>query len=242
MSLHDDTIYALVHSPLVGGLTWQLVAHDLQGRGLNVIVPLLTDQAEPTEPFWKQQVASVSQALIQIPSSQAVILVGHSGGGPLLPAIGQALTNPVTAYVFVDAGVPRDGASRLDLMKSEDPEWAEQFHQELLQGQKYPSWGEDDLREIVPDDDLRRKLVTEINPHPLSFFTEPIPVFEGWPDAPCAYIKFSAPYDRVTEQAQQAGWLVRQMAAGHFHMLVKPRAVTDVIIASVEELRRREAN
>jgi len=242
MPLHDDIIYVLVHSPLVGGLTWKLVAHELQGRGLNVIVPLLTDQAESTDPFWKQHVASVSQALIQIPSSQAVILVAHSGGGPLLPVIGQALTNPVTAYVFVDAGIPRDGASRLDLMKLEDPEWAEQFHQELLQGKKYPSWGEDDLREIVPDDELRRKLVTEINPRTLSFFTEPIPVFEGWPDAPCAYIKFSAPYDRVAEQAQQGDWLVRQMKAGHFHMLVNPPAVTDMIIATVEELRRWEAH
>jgi hypothetical protein len=78
------------------------------------------------------------------------------------------------------------------------------------------SWGEDDFRDLVPDDGLRRKLVTEINPRPLSFFTEPIPVFEGWPDVPCAYIKFSAPYERVAQQAQQAGWFVHQVEAGHF--------------------------
>ena len=68
------------------------------------------------------------------------------------------------------------------------------------------------------------------------FFAEPIPVFSGWPDAPCAYIKFSAPYDWDFRQAKQAGWLVREVNAGHFHMLVDPSVVTDVIVDLVEEL------
>jgi hypothetical protein len=121
-------------------------------------------------------------------------------------------------------------------MRSQNQQWAEYFHQALLRGERFPMWNEEDLREVIPDDNLRRKMVAEINPRALPFFTEPIPVFAGWPDAPCAYIKFSASYDWDFRQAQQAGWLVREVNAGHFHMLVDPAVVTNVLVATVEEL------
>jgi hypothetical protein len=76
-------------------------------------------------------------------------------------------------------------------------------------------------------------MVSEIRPRGVSFFTEPIPVFAGWPDAPCVYIRFSAPYDRSAAQAMASDWLVYDLDAGHFHMLVNPVAVTDMIINSV---------
>jgi hypothetical protein len=76
-------------------------------------------------------------------------------------------------------------------------------------------------------------MVSEIRPRGVSFFTEPIPVSASWPDAPCVYIRFSAPYDRAAAQARAADWLVYDLDAGHFHMLVNPVAVTDMIINSV---------
>lgn len=236
--MYDDTVYVLIHSPLVGGLTWKLVAHQMYERGLNVVVPTLTDLAASGSPFWKQHVQSVSQALTHLPGNQPLTLVAHSGAGPLLPAIRQVLDNPVTAYVFVDAGIPRDSASRLDLMKWEDPEWAEQFQQGLVSGKRYPAWSVDDLREVIPDDALRRGMVIEIQPRSLPFFTEPIPVFAGWPDAPCAYLWFSASYEKDAAEAQQAGWPVRRMRAGHFHMLVDPVVVTDMIVEVAHEVKR----
>jgi len=138
--------------------------------------------------------------------------------------------------VFVDAGIPRDGATRLDLMKSEDPEWAAQFQQELERGERFPNWSFDDLQEVIPDKSLRQQMVTEIRPRGLSFFTEPIPVFDGWPDAPCMYIQFSAPYQAPAAQAKQAGWRTHELEAGHFHMLVDAQAVTDLIVRSVNEI------
>ncbi len=97
----------------------------------------------------------------------------------------------------------------------------------------FPDWSFDDLQEVIPDENLRRQMVSEIRPRGVSFFTEPIPVFAGWPDAPCVYIRFSAPYDRSAAQAMAADWLVYDLDAGHFHMLVNPVAVTDMIINSV---------
>jgi hypothetical protein len=235
VEMPSDHIFVLIHSPLVGPLTWRLVADQMRHKGLNVGVPTLVDSPDSKEPFWKQHAESVSEALAQIPKGTFVTLVAHSGAGPLLPAIRQLLANPVSAYVFVDAGIPHDGASRLDLMKSEDSEWAEHFQKELESGGYFPNWSFDDLQEVIPDESLREQMVAEIRPRGLDFFTENILVFDGWPDAPCIYIRFSSPYKHPATQALQAGWDTYEMEAGHFHMLVDPVAVTNLIVKAVSK-------
>ena len=231
--------FVLLHSPLVGPLTWQLVHSEMKQRGIEVIAPTLTDRPNSPHPFWQQHAQSVVEYLSPIPEIQHIVLVAHSGAGPLLPIIRQSAVQPIGGYVFVDAGIPRNNSSRIDLMSLQNPQWAEQFYRTLLQGSTFPTWGEAELRDIIPDDALRRKMVAEINPRSLSFFTEPIPVFSAWPDAPCAYIKFSAPYNWDFEQAKAADWYVRAVKAGHFHMLLDPSGVTNLIVEAIWELREQ---
>lgn len=228
--------YALIHSPLVGPFTWELVYEALRSQGLKAIVPLLQDDPNSALPYWQQHAEAVARDLAQIPEKESIVLVAHSGAGPLLPAIRHRLYHTIGAYVFVDAGIPGDGLSRLELMKLEDEEWAEQFHMALLNGEQFPTWTDDDLREIIPDADARRKLVAEIQPRSLAFFTEPIPGYKGWPDAPCIYIKFSESYDWDWVQAKQNRWDVYELNAGHFHMLVEPSEVADLIVKSVHRV------
>ena len=234
--MNNKNMYVLIHSPLVGPLTWKLVADEMRQRDINVVVPTLVDSPESGKPNWKQHVKSVSQSLANIPKDTFVTLVGHSGAGPLLPAIRETLPNPVNAYVFVDAGLPRAGATRLDLMNSEDSGWAKEFQAYLEGGGSFPNWSSDDLREILPDEKLRAQMVAEIHPRALDFFTEAIPVFAGWPDAPCVYILFSEPYKRAAAQARELGWPTYELEAGHFHMLVDTKAVTDLITEAVNRL------
>jgi hypothetical protein len=231
--MSKTNVYILIHSPLVGSLTWKLVADELRQRGLEVIVPTLIDSPDSEKPYWKQHTESVAQALSQISNAVSVTLVAHSGAGPLLPAIRAELANPIHAYVFVDAGTSHDGATRLELMRSEDPEWAKQFQEYMESGGHFPNWSVEDLKEVIPDDSLRAQMVTEIQPRALDFFTEPIPVFEGWPDAPCAYIVFGEPYKSAALQARESGWKTYELEAGHFHMLVDPKAVTELILKAV---------
>lgn len=229
--------FVLIHSPLVGPLTWSHVAAELQTRGQDVLVPILEDSSESAEPFWKQHAESVSRSLAEFPRESHLTLVAHSGAGPLLPVIRDSIANPIHAYVFVDAGIPRAGASRLDLMKTEDPEWAAQFEQELANGARFPNWSFEDLREVLPNESLRQQMVAELQPRGLGFFSEPIPVFDAWPDAPCIYIHFSRAYDQPAALAVEKGWIVEQLKAGHFHMLVDPGTVTDRIIDSLGSIR-----
>lgn len=234
--MQENITYALIHSPLVGPYTWQLVYQALIGRELKAIVPTLLDNPDSTVPYWQQHAESVARDLAQLPPKESLVLVAHSGAGPLLPAIRHRLTHSICAYMFVDAGIPRDGLSRIEIMKLEDQGWAEQFHKTLLDGEQFPTWTEDDLREIIPDRESRQTLVAEIRPRSLPFFTEPIPVYDGWPDAPCIYIKFSDAYKWDAVQAKQLGWRVDELKAGHFHMLVEPLIVANLIVESVQNL------
>lgn len=233
-----NNVYVLIHSPLVGPLTWSRVADEIRKRGREVLVPTLEEAPGSNEPFWKQHSDSISQSLAGVHTEIPVILVGHSGAGPLLPVFRQSFPNPILAYVFVDAGIPRNGASRLDLMKSEDPEWADDFQQELEAGGSFPSWSMEDLQEVIPDQTLRRRMIAELHPREMDFFTEPIPVFNGWPDAPCVYIQFSAAYDQPAAQARETGWPVYELQAGHFHMLVDAATVAIRILEAVDKIRK----
>jgi hypothetical protein len=234
--MNKNIVYVLIHSPLVGPLTWKLVAEEMRRRNIEVIVPTLVDAPNSEEPYWKLHAESVSQALAQVPQDTPLTLVAHSGTGPLLPAIRESLANPVHAYVFVDAGIPQDGATRLDLMQSEASDWAKEFQEYLEGGGYFPNWSMEDLIDILPDDELRAQMVAEIHPRALNFFTEPIPVFDGWPDAPCVYILLSEPYKRAAVQARESGWPTYELEAGHFHMLVDANAVTDLILEGVNKL------
>jgi hypothetical protein len=89
---------------------------------------------------------------------------------------------------------------------------------------------------LIPNGEVRQRLLAEMRPRKLDFFSEPIPVFHGWPDAPCGYIQLSPAYDFAFRQAQRNGWIVVKIDAGHFHMLVEPRQVVEMMLEVVTQL------
>ncbi len=223
-------VFVLIHSPLVGPLTWSLVAEDLRRRGVEAVVPVLRDDAGSGLPSWRQHAASVTQAVESLPRDRALVLVGHSGAGPLLPTIGESCDRRSRAYLFVDAALPLDGQSRLNDMEADDAEFARQLRQRLASGGRFPDWSEEDLRAVIPNDRLRRDMVAELRPRPLAFFEERVPGFAAGPDAPCAYLRFSDPYVQAATRARQAGWAYHELDGGHFHMLVDPTTVADALL------------
>ena len=218
--------FVLVHSPLVGPLTWVPVAEELRRMGVSAIAPPLPDAREVGPPYWMRHAEAVAQAMKELPAGEPLILVGHSGAGMLLPAIREVSKRPVAGYIFVDAGVPHDGMSRLDFFEGEE---ANAFR-ERATGGFIPTWSEDDLAEVIPDAEMRHRFVGELTPLPLAVYEEPLPVFEGWPDAPCGYLQFSPFYAPYAEQARREGWAYRRLEGGHFHMLVEPKAVANALV------------
>jgi len=222
-------VVVLIHSPLVGPITWAMVADSLRQKGAAAAVPALTSAKTGEGPFWKLHARLVARALRKFPAGRSVLLVGHSGAGPLLPAVRQAIANPAAGYLFVDAGWPVDGKSRLDLF--DDPQAVEMFHAGARNG-LLPTWSDADLKSVIPDDAIRGRFVDDLRPLPLAVYEEALPVFSGWPDAPCGYLRFgkNPAYDRAEDQAQRAGCRMVQLEGEHFHMLVDPQAVTVALI------------
>lgn len=220
-------VFVLVHSPLVGPLTWGPVAAELRGRGYPVVVPALRagETAEP--PYWRQHVTATMAALDSVDATRPLVLVGHSGGGVLLPAIATAAGRPVAAYLFVDADLPHNGRNRLG--RFGDAADAEAFRA-AAPGGLIPTWTEADLAEVIPDAALRAAFVAELRPLPLAVYEEPIPVPAAWPDAPGGYLQFSAPYDAAAAEARTLGWPLLARPSGHFQMLVDPAGVTDALL------------
>jgi hypothetical protein len=231
-----NSLVVLVHSPLVGPSSWSMVADQLQQRKVDVLVPKLTDRDDSHFPYWDQHTESVKQALADVPQERRVVLVGHSGAGPLLPAIHRAIAQPVAACLFVDASLPHPGRSRLDELAINAPDLSQKLRPFLFAGGSYPTWGAEELREILPDTFIRDQLLAELHPRHLRFFEEKMP--EVWPHAPCGYMLFSEAYLRQLEQAQRAGWPSRLFHAGHFHTLVDPAAVTNGMVELLAELER----
>jgi len=224
-----DNYFILIHSPLVGPLTWSLVAEDMRRHGIDALAPTL-HEGDNGLPYWRQFVTAMLGALEAVPADRALTLIGHSGAGPLLPTIGRNSGRRIGAYIFVDAGLPLGGRSRLEGMEASDPTTAAHLRQHLAAGGRFPEWSEEDLRDALPDVRLRRQMVAEVRPQPLAFFEEPIPGFANGPDAPCGYLKFSPPYALEAERAQQDGWAYRGIEAKHFHMLVDPAGVATALI------------
>lgn len=233
LTVSRTPVFVLIHSPLVGPTTWQSVADEMRRRGFDVVVPNLRTKEGTSVPYWKQHALSVGIALKNIPAGRKLILVAHSGGGMLLPAVRQVTGRRVGAYVFVDAMIPENMKSRLDLFGSLDA--ATEFRRSAKNGY-LPTWTDEDLREDIPDNALRRRFVTELRPLPIAVYEEPIPVFIGWPDAPCGYLQFTPTYDIGRRKAEASGWIYNRMDGGHFHMLFDPQAVTTALIKMVEQM------
>lgn len=223
-------VVVLLHSPLVGPLTWAPVSRELRQRSIDTVLPVLMDQGSSDVPYWVQHAAAVARRLEPLPPDTGLILVGHSGAGPLLPAIGAFSSHPIAGYIFVDASLPHPGQSRLQDLEAGDPDFGTDVRNDLEAGGSFPQWTDEDLREVVPDEGLRQGMLAELHPRNLAFFEEQLPHFENWPSTPCAYVKFSPAYDYPAQQARERHWPYREFDAGHFHMLVDPPAVTEAIL------------
>ena len=217
----------LVHSPLVGPSTWQLTARALRRLGLSTTIPDLTGVASASSPRVDAAVRAVA-ATVQ--PEVPLVLVGHSGAGPLLPVIGGAVAAPVVAYLFVDAGLPPvAGAAQLI-----PPEFRAHLgtiaHDGVL-----PPWNEwfepDAMAMLLPDDDVRRQVEEELPRLPVDYFDEAPEVSPNWSNTPCAYLRLSPQYDDAAMAADQRGSPVERTNGTHLSTVTDPQTTAELLIA-----------
>jgi hypothetical protein len=224
----------LIHSPVVGPFTWAGVASALRRQGIAVVVPSLLVALRRPPPFWQQIAEAAAQSVRAARPTHSVALIAHSGAGPLLPVIGSTLGVPVGAYVFVDAGMPRSGTTAFERA----PGLGELLRPLARDGWVPPWsdwWGDAAMRAHLPDDELRARFLSELQPLPLALFEERLPA-TPWPDAPCAYLQLSAAYDAEAAEVRRQGWPYVRLNSHHLGMLTAPVAISDALVRLVGAL------
>jgi hypothetical protein len=221
-------VFVLVHSPLLGPGAWELVARALEQRGRSAVVPSLLGVTEEPRPAWRE----VGEALVGASVRRGrVVLAGHSGAGPLLPAIAASFSDDAAGLVFVDAFLPpASGTVRLV-----PAEYLGELSALAADGVVPPwsSWfGDEVMRDLLPDPAQRAHVEAAMPRLPLSFLQSDVPVPDGWDRHPCAYLLLSPqPYAPSAADARARGWPVTEIERGrHLDLLRRPAAVATALL------------
>ncbi len=208
----------LVHSPLIGPASWDLVAVSLAGQGYQVSIPDLTGTVAGGPPYCSRQAEVIARGA----AGQPVIFIGHSGAGPLLAAAG-AIAGRASGYVYVDAGLPIPGKT---WMETVPPDLAAQVREMADDHGWLPPWpqwwGDEELAALIPDPGTRKRFVGGCPRLPLAMFEEIHPPAPGWPDTPAAYLLLSEAYRDEADRARALGWPVAEHPSHHLALLTDP--------------------
>ena len=137
--------FVLVHPAWMGGWCWNKVAVPLRELGHVVHAPTLTGLAERAHlaspdvglRTHAEDVASV----VVFDDLRDVILVGTSSGGTVITDVASRVSDRIGSLVYLDAFLPSDGESTVDLMPPERREELEKLVETDGDGWLLPRFG-----------------------------------------------------------------------------------------------------
>jgi pimeloyl-ACP methyl ester carboxylesterase len=111
--------FVLVHGAWHGGWCWQRVADRLRGGGHTVFTPTLTGLGERAHLLRAGiDLKTHSTDIVNVMTWERltdVVLCGHSYGGFVISGVAEKTSSAIRSIVFLDAFVPKNGDSVLDL-------------------------------------------------------------------------------------------------------------------------------
>jgi pimeloyl-ACP methyl ester carboxylesterase len=238
--------FVLVHPAWFGGWCWKKVSPLLQARGHAVHTPTLTGLGERVH-LARPEVGLDTHVddvvnLLTYEDLHDVVLAGNSSGGLVITGVADRAPERIGHLVYLDAFVPEDGQSMLDIIPPERRPVMEKLVQTEGHGWLLPRFApapwETFAREswrITDEADLRWML-PRLAPTPFGHFRDPVrrrnPQAET---APRTYIRCvgwpNASFDRYAEAARRgAGWRYRELAASHIAYITQPRDVAEVLL------------
>jgi pimeloyl-ACP methyl ester carboxylesterase len=169
-----------------------------------------------------------------------VVLVGHSYGGAVISEA--ALSDPdVKSLVYVDAFVPAEGESLLDLLNSAGPVDPTQLFDTI----PYPNAPEGDVDLYLKKEAFgpgfanglskteQASFYAKQRPITFSAVNEKASATQSWKILPSWYVAgtqdASIPLDLQLKMADRAGSTVTEVKAGHLAMVKEPKKVAKVI-------------
>jgi pimeloyl-ACP methyl ester carboxylesterase len=241
--LSPVSTFVLVHGAWQSNGTWDLLAPLLVTRGHRVITPVLsglgTDQSRLSPDITlRQHVEDISVELSKFPDR--VILVGHSYAGMIISGVAETNPAQVRRLVFLDAFIPEDGQSALDLLPPEIGAYFRGVARDHGGGWRLPGGeGQLDLWGLKPGE-AREFVRARLCDFSLHCFEEPLglpanrkagipatfvaSVGEEYPARP-----FFAPF---AAKARASGWEVAELKTGHDCHVERPGEVANILLAA----------
>jgi pimeloyl-ACP methyl ester carboxylesterase len=230
--------FVLVPGAWHGGWAWQRVAPLLRAAGHDVHTPTLTgvsDRAHLLSPSvgLTAHVTDVV-SLIEAYGLSDVVLVGHSYGGQVITGVADRIADRIAKRVYLDAFAGDDGEAAIDLQ----PETVAGHYRESVAEQGF-GW-------LIPVRSLAKMgvadeadvawLTPRLTPHPWLTFTEPLSLTGAGQLVPAEFIEcvdWMRVFRGQRERAEARGWPVRELATGHEAMVTAPKALADLLLASL---------
>ena len=176
--------YVLVHPAWFGGWCWKKLTPLLRARDHNVLTPTLTglgDRAHLARPEvgLEMHIRDIIN-VIEYEDLRKVILVGNSSGGMVITGVADRMPERVEQLVYLDAFVPTDGQSMLDLIPPDRRPLMEEFVRKEGEGWLLPRFAPSPWEKLVPETwqvtdkaDLEW-ILPRLRPTPFGHFKEPV--------------------------------------------------------------------
>jgi pimeloyl-ACP methyl ester carboxylesterase len=238
--------FLLVHGAWHGGWCYKRVAARLRAAGHEVYTPTLTGLGERTH-LMNRTVNLDTHVhdvigVIRWEELDDIVLCGHSYGGMVISGVADKMPGKIRSIVYLDAFVPANGKSAMDLMS---PETQGAFREDAKQN------GEGYLMTPIP------AAAFSVNPkdaawvdrmcvkHPLACFEQKIArdgesakigrrtyiLAAGW--APSPALGGVSPFVEVAERLKRdKEWHVVSVPCGHDVMVDMPGELAELLIAA----------
>jgi pimeloyl-ACP methyl ester carboxylesterase len=231
--------FVIVHGGFGGGWEWTPVARLLRELGHDVFTPTLAGMGERAHLGQAAGLATHVEdidAVLEFEDLHNVVLCGASYGGMAVTGAADRVPERVALVVYVDALVPRDSQTGLDLLPEAFGAMVRSAADEQGHGWVPVPPGVLPPEGLMPEEE-RAGYIARLRPQPVASFTEPVRLTGEVERLPRAFVRCTldaldiggdpiAPY---AEQAQTEGWLYRELAAPHDPHLFDPAGTVAVL-------------
>jgi len=229
--------FVLVHGSWHGGWCWRLVTPLLRAAGHEVFTPTLSGLGERSHLILPRvDLALHIKDIVQVlyfEDLRRVILVGHSYAGMVITGVAALAAERLRQLVYLDAHVPEDGQSQMDLWTAARREEA---RADLAAGRLYLPVPSAALLGVT-DPGFASWLEPRMTPHPRTTYVDSVPQQTAASRAlPRAYIHCTNasiipdPRQVYATNARAAGWPVFTMATGHDAMVTQPTELARILL------------
>jgi pimeloyl-ACP methyl ester carboxylesterase len=247
--------FVIVHGGFGGGWEWTPVARLLRGLGHEVYTPTLSGMGEHCHLAGSVPVGLSTHVQdivgqLEFEDLHQVVLVGSGYGGIPVTCAADRIAHRVGLVVYLDALVPYDSESALDLLPKAFGEFVRESLDEFGETWRVPTLVDPLPPPTFSSPEARTAHRSRLRDQPAMTFVEPVYLTGAMDHIPRAFLRCTMsdlldendvdPVAAMIARAHDGFWHYRELAAPHDPHLTHPqvtvRALTELVANVLEKL------